>query len=295
MTLLKVAQVGMDVHGVVHRNRQAHRLRALDLAHLTEAERQAAVQSAKDELFNIRQLCEQGSETLVSARVVGATALRLADLRLENSMISANLFPDLPDKEYVVETEKLVSKHDGVFEELSQDEQAAANQVLEASFRLPEHRFFIENVDLVNRYREAKRLSEGRGGKQAAKLGSKVMASPVGDATAFTYGCLAKLFGVAALVALFVFPPAAVLPALAAGGCWWAQTWIKGQKAKTIMHQEAKEIAQDVELTFDLARFEEIEAKYTSIEDAKERLASDEAILREFFKPMGSRLILSLN
>lgn len=123
----------------------------------TSAMMQAVLQELRNQIFNFKQAAQTIVDSEAADPKAAAGALRVVELRLNDSGISTDLFSDLNDKEYVAGTYKFVtSQSQRLKQQLPAAVQDEMEQMAHMAHQLPEYGYYLNHFDDFKRYLDAK-------------------------------------------------------------------------------------------------------------------------------------------
>jgi hypothetical protein len=182
-TILDVANLGMNVAQLGQLDTMRRQGAEAALIH-------ALLQDLRNQIFNYRQAAQSILDYKEKDQKAAAGAMRVLELRLQDSGITADLFPDLDDKEYVAQTYKFIRDNGRqMTEQLSADEIGELETMSKAADRYPEYNYYIDNYDdFVNLEKANEEL------KKHKFFSGKIAANGLGCASLLVFGFLTALF-----------------------------------------------------------------------------------------------------
>jgi hypothetical protein len=175
-TVLDVANVGMNVA-------QLGQLNDLRKQGATSAAIQALLHALRNRIFEFKQSAQSIVDTESAEPKVSAGALRVLEMRLEDSGITPDLFSDLNDKEYVASTYRFIQANSARMRaQLSPAEIGELESMADAARLVPEYKEYVDNYSDLQRYKEARENMEKLGG-----LTNPIVSNGI--------GCLTIVFG----------------------------------------------------------------------------------------------------
>lgn len=247
---------------------------------------QAMVTHLREQIFQFKQMAEYGLAQEVRSVKNAAGVISIVESRLDDSGITPELFPELGDKEYAMQTIRLISENKRrLLGLLSRDEQNEISRVVAAAERLPDYNYYVEN------FNDGRRLVE---------------AAPTVAQYAGRNGWLQK--SVFALFYYFVGLPAStgLFAALFTAGNWSSNTgiilgfiagigaWIAGliMYNRWLHHkeyQEAKKVVDELKDKIDLPRFAALDKELRGVTHARQLQAEAQGLITSFFGDTASQ------
>jgi hypothetical protein len=266
--------------------------RAMMIAQLNESAHQALVESARNEVFEIKQTAENALASANERPVQALAALRWQRLRMIDIGLTPELFRDLGDKEYCAQTTRMIQAGEQQLTRiLSPADQNQATEMAQMALRLPDYKYYVDNYHPARSYREAKGIYDDKKNRRFRRPG-----------TSFNYSFIGKIvaYGAMASLALSPFVCAATLdgspaiglllwPILALSGWYY---WKQSQRFTEF--QGAKALAESLKDKVDLKQFETLERRFgTNYQQVSFEMANMEAKLESFFNAPGRQVIIS--
>jgi hypothetical protein len=122
---------------------------------------QAILQEVRNQIFNYKQAAISILELEALSPKVAAGGLRLLEARLKQSGITADIFSELSDKEYVAETNKFLRDNSTrLLSQLSTEERNEIDKVVNAGLNLPRYNYYIDNELKYQMYKEAQKTAQ---------------------------------------------------------------------------------------------------------------------------------------
>jgi len=147
-TMLNVATAASSAYS-------ASQLHAMRQQQAEAALIQAVLAHLREQIFQLKQMAESALSLEAESPKLAAGALSVVELHLHSSGITPDLFPDLGDKEYAMQTVRLVANHKRrLLAQLTPAEQAEVQQLVAVAQRLPDYNYYLEN------YNDSRRLAE---------------------------------------------------------------------------------------------------------------------------------------
>jgi ribosomal protein S27E len=148
-TMLNVATAASSAYS-------ASQLHAMRKQQAEAALIQAVLAHLREQIFRLKQMAESALSLEAESPKLAAGALSVVELHLHNSGITPDLFPDLADKEYAMQTVRLVVNHKRrLMAQLTPAEQAEVQQLVAVAQRMPDYNYYLENYDDSRRLAEA--------------------------------------------------------------------------------------------------------------------------------------------
>ena len=102
----------------------------------------------RDQIFRYKQTAEAILAGEAKSPKIAAGSMKFLEINLDESQISPSLFLELGDKEYCVNTTRLIRENSArMFGQLTSDEQAEVGRVIEAASRKPDYEYYLANYD----------------------------------------------------------------------------------------------------------------------------------------------------
>lgn len=211
---------------------------------------QLGLASLRDRIFNLKQSAEMVLSQDGAPDKVTTAAISILEARLHNPDVTPALFPDLSDKEYVLNTVRLVSaSKNRLLEQLSPDEQAEVARVTAMGVRLPDYDYYLGNF---------------RSGRQMMEAVDAVAKTRVGFILALNPVVIPMLLFFLVLGGLWIGDRVAegdgsVIGYLVGIGVWVAIliTWLNGKE-----YRYARQVMAKFEDKLDLARFAALDKEF---------------------------------
>jgi len=156
-TMLGAANLGMEIA-------QVGQLNSLKQQGVVSEIIQEIQRELRNQIFNYRKAAEEILEYPNTQTRIKAGAMRLLELKLQDSGITTDLFDQLQDKEYVDSTYKFI--HQNGFQlknELSLEESSEADEMAMTAHRIPEYSYYIDHRDELLEYEKAKDVTKSLG------------------------------------------------------------------------------------------------------------------------------------
>lgn len=158
-TLLDVASLSVEIA-------MAQQLEEMQRQGATAANMRVLANHLKDQIFKYNESYKNIVAQAPVAPLQAAGALRLLQIRLNESGLSPDLFTELSDKEYVSMTfRQIKDKIAELTTALGPEDQASLEALVSKVSRLPDYNYYIENYDLAEEYKGQSVLAESTGNK----------------------------------------------------------------------------------------------------------------------------------
>jgi uncharacterized membrane protein len=146
----------MNVHGVIQSMqplstiKTARDVRVLRDANATPEEVLALVRAIRDQVFHFRQTAEALVAKVDRSPRLCAGVLLLIEQRLRYAQVSYELFDEIADKEFVVETQRYISTHTSrLLQAIAPFELTEVLDMVYAYEQIDDLKYFIEHIDTV--------------------------------------------------------------------------------------------------------------------------------------------------
>ncbi|HNB52885.1 MAG TPA: zinc-ribbon domain-containing protein [Anaerolineales bacterium] len=182
-TLLDVTNLAMNVSNYA----QLQEMRAQGAAATLI---QTLLRAMRDQIFRFKQAAEDILSDDTRSLKIKAGALSWLEVQLRESQITADIFPDLSDKDYVASTIRFIrSNTRALLNQLSTEEQAEVNQFLSAAKDYEDYSYYLDNYEKEETFQRAKEEREDLGWRNSGltKAGLVIVLF-------FIYGMLVNLF-----------------------------------------------------------------------------------------------------
>jgi len=148
-TLLDIGIMGMQAN-------QSQKLHQLQQQQAGAAAVQALIQALRDEIFKYKQAADEVLAMEVSDPKAAVVAMRILYIKLQEFGVTPDIFPELSDKEYAASTIKLIQGNsERLMADFPEEEQSEIEQIASAVLNLPKYKYYIENFDNAQKYRNA--------------------------------------------------------------------------------------------------------------------------------------------
>lgn len=270
-TVLSAASAGASLYNV-------SQLQTLRQQGAQAALIQAMLAHLRDQIFQFKQMTEYGLAQEAQSVKRAAGIISIVASRLDDSGITPELFPNLGDKEYAMQTIRLIGENRRrLLGLLSRDEQAEISLVVSAADRLPDYNYYAENYNDGRRLADAENAVTQYAGRN---------------------GCLAQI-GLLAYAFVGIPAIAALSGAMLGGGNWsssGSQTGLvigailglvsffiiaRGMHAKD--YKQAKRVVDELKDKIDLPRFAALDNELGSTTRARQLLQDAQNLLAPFF------------
>lgn len=244
---------------------------------------QTMLQELRNRIFKYKEAAQE-ILSIEEDPKIAAGMMRVLEMRMQDSGITPDIFPDLSDKEYVASVIRSVRENSQrLMTQLSPEEQEEVNEMTTAARHLPGYRFYLQTYDDALKLREAKQLKAELEGRNS---------------------CLVQgVVGVIGLTALFALP-AGIGSLVGQDRGWgyfiglglWAAIFIPFQVfvVRSKEFKRAKETVEKLEPTTDLEHFEKLERLFgTSYDKVVQRQKHDRAVIERFFAGSGRAPLLA--
>lgn len=156
-TLLDLASLGVEIS-------MADKLEAMRRQGAASAMMQALLSEIRNRVFKYSETAKNILAAEATAPVQAAGAMRLLEIRLQDSGLTPEMFNELSDKEYLSNTVRTVRENAGrLMGQLAPEGRQAADSMLSKATRLPDYDFYVENYAKGQQYRQALPESKGPG------------------------------------------------------------------------------------------------------------------------------------
>jgi hypothetical protein len=270
-TLLDVASLSVEIS-------MAQQLEAMQRQGMAAAMMKGIVNQLKDQIFKYSETSKNILAAETSYPLKAAGAMRLLEIRLDESGLSPDLFSELADKEYVSNTFRGVRENaNRLTAQLSGDDRAQLEGMISKTARLPDYEYYVEHVERAKTYREAKKLAGKSGSKNLGLFsmlgcglftvsGMCITLSAISSASQVSGGASAALNAI-------------VITGLAALGVWWGynQYSIAGKS------EDAKKRLIELDKQFSIERYEALETEFKDNLEEIKRLRDDGRVVANTF------------
>ncbi len=234
--LLDVASLGVELS-------QLGKLEELRKQGAAGAMVQAVLQQLRNQIFNYKQAAQTILDAENKETKVAAGAMRVLEMRLEESGISPDLFPDLNDKEYVAATYKFIRDNSARMRgQLAPENLNELDSMASAAYHLPGYSYYVSNYTDYANYKQAMLTKE--------KLG--YLSGPLS-------GCLlffAAMFVIAVFFTIFQNMTGLFVGAVvAAAGIIWGGRYFRQSR-------EAKKTVKDLDEKLDIELYTKLDADF---------------------------------
>lgn len=239
-TLLDLASLGAELS-------MANQLEEMQRQGAAAAMIQAVVAEIRNRIFKYNEMAKDILAAEKTRPREAAGAMRLLELRLKNSGLSSEMFFELPDKEYMSNTVRLIQESGRrLTEALSESEQAEVEALINKAGRLSDYSYFASHHQALQKHKETLPASKDLG-SGARTIGC--LAVGVGGGLVFLTLCSVPVFlmmeervGVIAILAI----TGLVMGAPVAGiGYYLFRRGSKGAAAKKVIDKLDSEVNID--------------------------------------------------
>ncbi len=272
-TMLNVATAASSAYSAA----QLHSLRQ---QYAEAAAIQAILAQLRNQVFQLKQMTESALSLEAESPKVAAGALSVVEMHLQNSGITPDLFPDLADKEYVMQTVRLIHYNlRRLTAQLTSAEQAEVQQLVAVARRLPDYNYYLENYDDGRRLAEAAPTVERYGSRNSWLLNIGL-------------GLLYYFVGLPASIGLFMAlfsggnwsSNTGVVPGLVVGiGAWVAGLIMIGRWQNAKEYKRAKKVVDELKDKIDLPRFMALDNEFCGTTQARQLQQEAQSFLAAFF------------
>lgn len=272
-TVLSAASAGASLYNV-------SQLQTLRQQGAQAALIQAMLAHLRDQIFQFKQMAEYGLAQEAQSVKRAAGIISIVASRLDDSGITPELFPNLGDKEYAMQTIRLIGENRRrLLGLLSRDEQAEISRVVAAADRLPDYSYYVENYNDGRRLADAAPIVEQYAGRNGWLLRNG-------------FGLLYYFVGLPASIGLFVAlfsggnwsSNTGVIPGLVVGiGAWLAGAIMFGRWLHHKEYKEAKKVVDELKDKIDLPRFIALDNELSGTTRARQLLQDAQSLLAPFF------------
>lgn len=274
-TLLDVGIISMQLS-------QRSKLEQLQQGQAAETLVRVVIQALREEIFKYRQAAE---EILVLERKdpkVAAAAMKILFLRLKNLRLSADLFPEISDKEYFAATNRLIRENSTrLIRRLVPAEQKEVNRVAAVADALSDLTYYLEKYQDAQKYRQALLTIE--------------------RLKTLNHGCVTISLVLTLMFVLFALPFMLNIEGQGTGILCLTNPIIGGivlfiyynQIARSKDYRAAKKVVSKLEGEVDLERFADLDKRFGhSYQRALNLKKQAQSILRDFFGSSGMPIML---
>jgi hypothetical protein len=171
MGWLDAIGVGLDIANIAISSSNAERLEELRRQGAAMALIQAIVKELRDQIFNFKQTAEVILANESKSPKITAGAMKVLELRLQQSGIAPDLFQELGDKEYTASAIRLIRDNSSrLVGQLSLEEQTEVHRMASAASRLPDYNFYLSVYKDAKRLEEAQQIVAQYGGRNSCLM-----------------------------------------------------------------------------------------------------------------------------
>ena len=182
-TFVNVASFGAEVA-------QLSKLEALKQQGAEAAMIQAVLQALRNQIFQYNQAAKEILTVEEQNPKLAAGGMRVLQLRLEDSGIKPEMFPDLSDKEYVANTFRTVRENSSrLWQQLPEETRAEVASAAEAAEDLPRYEYYLMHYDAAQELKAAVPIYEKYKGRDNCLVRSGSGLLGVFVAPLLLFGC----------------------------------------------------------------------------------------------------------
>ena len=155
-TLLQIANFGMELGQYAELQKLRDQQAAMALEQLATNVRAAIIESARQELFRLKQFADNALLVAHSRPVIGAGAFKLLSMQLENMSLTPDMFLDLRDKDYCAKVLRSIRLNlVRLYKGLTPEESERATSAAMSALQLPNYTYYVEHGADMEMYRNA--------------------------------------------------------------------------------------------------------------------------------------------
>ena len=148
MGWLDVISVGLNLTNAAMNASNAAKLQEMQRQGATADAMRALTSVLRDQILRYKQTAEAILAGEAKSPKIAAGSMKFLEINLDESQISPSLFLELGDKEYCVNTTRLIRENSArMFGQLTPDEQAEVGRVIDAASRKPDYEYYLANYD----------------------------------------------------------------------------------------------------------------------------------------------------
>lgn len=156
MSWWDVIEVGLGAANLAANASNAQKLEQMRRQGAAVALMEAIVKELRNQIFKYKQTAEEILAMEAKSPKIAAAAMRLLELRFDDSGITPDLFNELGDKDYVANVMRTIRENSGrLMEKLMVEERVDVNAVIDKVKRLPDYAYYLDHHEKVHAYQEA--------------------------------------------------------------------------------------------------------------------------------------------
>ncbi len=253
-TVLDVASLGVQVS-------QLGQLSEMRQQGASSAVMQAILQQLRNQIFNFKQAAQSIVDAEATDPKAAAGAMRVVELRLNDSGISTDLFSDLNDKEYVANTYKFVTAQSQRLKiALPTAQQDELEVMAQKAHQLPEYGYYLDHLTELQDYKTAQ-ANKGQFGFLNAGGGLVL-----GCSSLIVFAILVSIFGA-------IFRDAPLIGGIIGAVATFAIMIWAGRRAK--LAKDSKKRLEELEKNVDIEYLQSLDQKFRGDKGEVERLRDD--------------------
>jgi hypothetical protein len=143
-----VISIGLGLGNIAINAGNANTLQEMKMQQAGEALYRDFINVMRNGMFNLKQTAEDVLASEATEPLKAAGAMRILDRQLTATSLTPDLFPEFADKDYVSKVIKLIRENSyRMYTNLDKPRQAQVDQLVEHVSRLPDYRYYLQNLD----------------------------------------------------------------------------------------------------------------------------------------------------